>query len=249
MNIKYIFAIHDFTLHDGEDNFLSKKIYEIEKKNADKYVCYSNYVYKQIVKKKIKKKNILLSSLEHKHQIFPKNKKIENLKFVFFGRFVKYKGIDKLIKIFSKNYYVNNNISLTLIGNKPKNFKLPKIKTKNINIIPNWIDEQKVDKILKKYDVCILPYEEASQSGIVQIMFRNSIPVIVTPVGGLSDQVKNNFNSLVCKNKSIYSIENEIRKIMNLKLFYKLRKNAMKSSILNNKSFSKKIRFLYNFLI
>jgi len=93
-----------------------------------------------------------------------------------------------------------------------------------------------------------MPYEEASQSGVIQIMFRNSIPVIVTPVGALSDQVKNNFNSLVTKNKTITSIENEIRKIMNLKLFYKLRKNAVKSATLNNKNFSKRVRLLYDFL-
>lgn len=248
MNIKYIFAIHDYKLHDGENNFIEKKIYEVEKKNADKYVCYSKFVYKQLVRNKIKKKNILLSSLEYKNRIFLKTNKIKNIKFVFFGRFVKYKGIHKLIKIFSKSYYVKNNISLTLIGRKNNDFKLPQIKTQNINIIDNWIEEHKIDKTLKKYDVCIMPYEEASQSGVIQIMFRNSIPVIVTPVGALSDQVKNNFNSLVTKNKTITSIENEIRKIMNLKLFYKLRKNAVKSATLNNKNFSKRVRLLYDFL-
>ena len=56
MNIKYIFAIHDYKLHDGENNFIEKKIYEVEKKNADKYVCYSKFVYKQLVRNKIKKK-------------------------------------------------------------------------------------------------------------------------------------------------------------------------------------------------
>ena len=170
------------------------------------------------------------------------------MKFVFFGRFLKYKGIHKLINIFSKKYYIDNNISLTLIGRKDKSFLLPKIKTPNINVILKWIDESKLDKILNKYDVCILPYDEASQSGIVEIMFRNSIPLIVTPVGGLGNQIKNNFNGLVSKNKTISSIEDEIKKIINLKVFYKLRKGAIESAILNNKNFSKKISILYDFL-
>ena len=79
-------------------------------------------------------------------------------------------------------------------------------------------------------------------------MFNNSIPVIVTPVGDLSNQVKNNFNGLICKEKDIAAIEVEIKKILDLKFFYKLRKGAMQQAIVSNKNFSKNVLSLYNFL-
>lgn len=249
MNIEYIFSIHDHSLHSGENNFLQKKVYELEKKNVDKYVCYSEFVKDQLINKdKIEKKDILLSSLEIKNSIYKKKKKIKNLKFVFFGRFLKYKGVEKLISIFSKDFYIKNNISLTLIGQKDRKFKLPQITTSNINTILGWVEESKKNEILKKYDICILPYEEASQSGVVPVMFNNSIPVIVTPVGDLSNQVKNNFNGLICKKKDIAAIEFEIKKILDLKFFYKLRKGAMQQAIVSNKNFSKNVLSLYNFL-
>lgn len=248
MNIKYVFGIHDFNLHPGESNLVKKKIYEIEKQNVDKYICFSEYVYKILINNKIKKNNILLSSIESKTSLFIKKNKISTIKFIFFGRFLKYKGIHKIIKIFSKKFYVDNNISLTLIGNKNKNFNLPKINSPNITLISKWIEESKLDKILQKYDICILPYDEASQSGVIPIMFRNSIPVIGTPVGELSNQIIKNFNGLISKNKSEASIEKEIKKIINLKTFYKLRNGAIKSAIHNNKIFSKKISKLYDFL-
>ena len=248
MNIKYIFGIHDYDLHSGENNFIKKKIYEKEKVYAENYICYSKYVEKKLKINKIKKKNILLSSFETNNFIFKKKHKIHNLKFVFFGRFLKYKGLDKLIKIFSKKFYTDNKISLTLIGSKDKNFQLPNIKSKNINVISKWIDELKIDKILQKYDICILPYDEASQSGVVSIMFRNSIPVIATPVGAFRDQIKKNFNGLISKNITTVAIEKEIKKIINLKLFYKLRKGAIKTSLLQNKNFSNKINIMYDFL-
>lgn len=249
MDIEYVFSIHDRSLHPGENNFLQKKIYELEKKNVNKYVCYSEFIKNELIKKdKIKKKNLLLSSLEINSPIYKKKKKIKNFKFVFFGRFLKYKGIEKLINIFSKNFYIKNNISLTLIGLKDKKFKLPKITTSNIDIISGWVKESQKNSILRKYDICILPYEEASQSGVIPVMFNNSIPVIVTPVGDLSNQVKNNINGLICKNKNISSIEFEIKKILNLKFFYKLRKGAIQQAIMSNKNFSKNVLSLYNFL-
>ena len=78
MNIEYIFSIHDYSLHPGENNFLQNKIYELEKKNVDKYVCYSRFVKDELIKKdKIEKKNILLSSLEIKNSVYKKKKKLK----------------------------------------------------------------------------------------------------------------------------------------------------------------------------
>tara|TARA_Y100000389_G_C17421592_1_gene497044 strand:- start:577 stop:1683 length:1107 start_codon:yes stop_codon:yes gene_type:complete len=248
MNIEYIFGIHDYSLHPGENNLIKQKIYAKEKKNVNKYVCFSEYVKDKLIKNnEIEKQNILLSSLELKHSVYKKKNNIKKLKFIFFGRLMKYKGIEKLINIFSKEYYVKNNISLTIVGSKDKNFNLPKVNTSNISIISGWIDESNIDNIIRKYDVCVLPYEEASQSGVISLMFKNSIPVIVTPVGGLSNQVKNNINGLISKKKNISSFETEIRKILNFNFFYKLRKGAIQQAIDSNKNFSKNTLTLYDF--
>jgi len=249
LNIKYVLSIHDFNLHPGENSFFKKKIYEIKKKNADKYVCFSKHIQKKLIKmNNVSIDKVLLSSFYTKNKLHKKNNKIKKLKFLFFGRFLEYKGIGKLIKIFSKKYFVDNNITLTLIGSAGKNFNLPVIKTKNIKIISSWVHENKLDKIIKKYDICVLPYDEASQSGVIPLMFRNSIPVISTPVGGLTNQIKHNINGLVSINKNIFSIEKEIKRVLNLNFFYKLRKGAYDQAAEDNIAFKKNIINLNDFL-
>ena len=47
-----------------------------------------------------------------------------------------------------------------------------------------------MEKYFVASDLVVLPYESATQSGIVQIAFGFDKPVIVTNVGGLSDVVE-----------------------------------------------------------
>ena len=50
------------------------------------------------------------------------------------------------------------------------------------------VDEE-VAKLLSSVDLIILPYIEASQSGVIPLAFALGKPVVVTNVGGLKEQV------------------------------------------------------------
>lgn len=43
----------------------------------------------------------------------------------------------------------------------------------------------------------VLPYVEASQSGVVEAAFAAALPSVVTPVGGLAEQIENGVTGLV----------------------------------------------------
>ncbi len=55
-----------------------------------------------------------------------------------------------------------------------------------------YIPDRDVGLYFAASDLVVLPYESATQSGIVQIAFGFGIPVVVTSVGGLTDVVEDN---------------------------------------------------------
>lgn len=59
----------------------------------------------------------------------------------------------------------------------------------SIEVVDGYIADNEVEKYFAACDIVVLPYESATQSGIVQIAYGFEKPVIVTNVGGLPDVV------------------------------------------------------------
>ena len=55
-----------------------------------------------------------------------------------------------------------------------------------------------------------MPYIEASQSGVIAIAHSLSTPVVVTPVGGLIDQISVGKNGLIARDTSPESLAESI---------------------------------------
>ncbi|MCR1781697.1 glycosyltransferase [Nocardioides carbamazepini] len=54
---------------------------------------------------------------------------------------------------------------------------------------PGWVSEELTNQVVDSFDVLVLPYREASQSGVLSIALSEGVPVVATPVGGLAEQV------------------------------------------------------------
>lgn len=59
----------------------------------------------------------------------------------------------------------------------------------SIEVVDGYIADNEVEKYFAACDIVVLPYDSATQSGIVQIAYGFEKPVIVTNVGGLPDVV------------------------------------------------------------
>lgn len=60
---------------------------------------------------------------------------------------------------------------------------------KAISIYDGYIPDREVEQYFAASDLVVLPYESATQSGIVQIAYGFERPVVATQVGGLADVV------------------------------------------------------------
>lgn len=212
-NIYYI--SHDANLHPGEKNLkLQISIIWLEIFLSKNIITLTENV-KNILKKKWKNKNIIV--LEHPAYDFGKITPPRSLNpiptFLFFGRIVKYKGLDlflEAIEIFdkkAKELNINYKIIIAGSGEIEKQTRNKINNNKNIELINRYIDEKEIPNIWDKSDICTLPYIEASQSGVIAIAVNKAMPCLITPMDGLLEQVIENNNSMALISKDISPTE------------------------------------------
>jgi glycosyltransferase involved in cell wall biosynthesis len=224
LNIKTIFCNHDANLHPGEKSLFINFLLKFMINNSKAHIVFSNHVCNQINKivfpRKISIKKLSLPPLvniEYEKKI----KSLENNKIslLFFGRLLKYKGIELLLdSIIQIQERINIHLTIAGSGNLATYHK--KIdKIHNIRIYNTWLNDNDIIKLFDTNDICILPYLESSQSGVVPVSFMTGTPIIATSVGGLKEQITNNYNGIVVE-KNIKSITEAIFNIYNNKKIY-----------------------------
>jgi glycosyltransferase involved in cell wall biosynthesis len=124
--------------------------------------------------------------------------KVEGEKVIlFFGFIREYKGLDTLLEAFA---LIKDKLNLKLIiaGEFYSDEALyqeliDKLKIReNIYLFTRFIPSSEVRYYFSAADVVVLPYKNATQSGIVQIANNFNKPVIATDVGGLGEVVFEN---------------------------------------------------------
>ena len=114
---------------------------------------------------------------------------------LFFGFVREYKGLKHLLKAMAQIVSAIPECRLMVIGAFGDDRKdyLDIIEAQGVNEYIYLKDTYTPDKEVEKYfaasDIVVLPYEDATQSGIAQIAYGFEKPVLVTNVGGLPDVV------------------------------------------------------------
>lgn len=109
---------------------------------------------------------------------FKKNKYI-----LFFGRIEPYKGVDNLIRAFEKSKAIKSGFKLVIAG---KGLIKETITNREwIICLNNYIPNELLSRLIKKAAFTVLPYQSATQSGVIMSSYACETPVLVTPVGDL----------------------------------------------------------------
>lgn len=116
---------------------------------------------------------------------------------LFFGLVREYKGLKHLLNAMPKIVQKYKETKLIIAGDfgsdKDKYMELIKNNgiDKYIQIHDGFIPTAEVEKYFAACDIVVLPYESATQSGVIQASFGFEKPVLATNVGGLPDVVDN----------------------------------------------------------
>ena len=62
-------------------------------------------------------------------------------------------------------------------------------KIQGIQYIDKYLSEDEIAQLLSEYHILVLPYSEASQSGVLPLGLQTTIPMVITNVGGLMEQL------------------------------------------------------------
>lgn len=213
-NVITVKTIHDVELHMGENSSIQKSIRKIFNYKTDKCVILSEIFRNEVVKKYgYDSKNVITIP----HATFDLyNKKAEldltlYNKLLFFGRIHKYKGIEFLIEAFENVSNILPDLKLVIAGQGDISSYKSKIDS-NKKIEPHikWIKDEEVSLYFKDIDIVVLPYIDASQSGVVPLANSFGKPCIVTNIGGLPDQIKDGITGLIIPPEDVDSLQKSI---------------------------------------
>jgi glycosyltransferase involved in cell wall biosynthesis len=128
------------------------------------------------------------------YHVAPTPKTLEfkkKINITFFGRILEYKGVDILLDAWPSVRKRLPKAILNIYGEGiiPES---PVLATHadSIMVRNNWIPEGDIKRIFEETDIMVFPYKESSQSGVVAIAFPAGIPVVITPLSGLIEQLK-----------------------------------------------------------
>jgi glycosyltransferase involved in cell wall biosynthesis len=136
------------------------------------------------------------------------------LRFLFFGRILPYKGIRLFLEACESLRRQKLPFDVSVFGEGELGDLRPRLEAMDATIVNRWISDRDVASMMEAHDVIVVPSLEASQSGVVSTAFAASRPVIVTPVGGLVEQVNNGRTGLVTDAVSGDAVAAQMRRLI-----------------------------------
>ncbi len=108
---------------------------------------------------------------------------------LFFGRIDKYKGIDRLATLYRDNPDIKSKLVIAGKGSVPEKVTEVLRDDPRIYYINRFIQDGEMNYLYKYSRCVVLPYIEASQSGVLPIAYLFNKPVIISDLNGLKENV------------------------------------------------------------
>jgi glycosyltransferase involved in cell wall biosynthesis len=212
-------TIHDVETKKGEEGIGWQWLHFFSFKHADKYIILSKRYKKNLILKGIDEHNIVLIPLagfSYYNNETAESGFIFHNKILFFGRIVEYKGLKVLLdamKLVVKN---NPDMKLVIAGDGDMSSYRNDIELlkENLEIHNTWIPNDSVKHYFKNIDLTIVPYIEATQSGIIPLSYSFSKPVIASNIGALPEQIKEGETGLLADPNNPSILADTIRRLM-----------------------------------
>ncbi|MBG6109859.1 glycosyltransferase involved in cell wall biosynthesis [Flavobacterium sp. CG_9.10] len=223
-NRKIVLNVHDPIAHSGEKNsgyVIMRKILFRKIAAFATFSDYSRLLFEKVFHPKVPVADLRLvpyysyAALGIK-KIPELNKSPNEKVLLFFGRLSPYKGIDELLRAFSKVVQKFPDIKLVIAGKGSYSYQLPDelVGSSSLITINRFIAESEIKSLFEQADVLICPYRDATQSGVLMTAAAFKTPVIVSNVGALSEYIKDGGRGYVYDLNDETGLENCILKIL-----------------------------------
>jgi starch synthase len=228
-----VFTIHDFKPHPGDR--LSQKtplwVETYARLRADELIVHSQYL-RQLVVHNLPGTAGRVSVIPHiqiGEDLPPATTKEEEHLVLFFGRIWEYKGLEYLIRA---EPLITARIPKTRIliagqGEDFSRYARMMVHPERFIVHNEYISEEHAADYFQRASVVVLPYIEASQSGVIPMAYSAAKPVVATTVGGLPEIVEDGRTGyLVAPRNTTQLADAVIRLLLNAPLRQQMGKNG-----------------------
>jgi glycosyltransferase involved in cell wall biosynthesis len=201
--LRWIPVIHDADLHPGLTRPWIQHLYEKINQTSFALAAMSKFCAEILISRwGVRPERVL--QIRHgilqrpQVRLDPRERARLRLRLLFFGRIEPYKGLEFLVKAFRMAKSSCPELTLTIAGRG----RLGKLKrdidgVSGINCLNRYLSEGEVADLFSTHGVCVLPYTQATQSGVVAMALGHGVPTIASRVGGLPEQVLDGVTGLL----------------------------------------------------
>ena len=194
-----VVTVHDITCHIGDRR--SRKIpsfvHKLVMRYADRVIVHGKKL-KELLTEKDNKSPGSIQVIPHGEFSFYKKfsrraVKEEDHLILFFGRIWEYKGLRYLIEAepLISEKVPTGKIVIAGKGEDFRKYQEMMVHKEKFIVHNEYIPNEMVAELFQKASIVVLPYIEASQSGIVPLAYAFKKPVVATDVGSIPEVVDN----------------------------------------------------------
>jgi glycosyltransferase involved in cell wall biosynthesis len=202
LNIAYAVIVHDAAAHPGDGlNFLALDQARLLR-GAKHLFCLSGHVERALRDQNFGTGGQTLTKLWHPPMeltsTIPPVRATSRPKLLYFGRLLPYKGLDLLADALDVLGDCRN-FDLRVCGDGPTSPTLDRLSAvAGVSVERRWFSDGELPDLLAWSDALVLPYREASQSGVAALALAAGRSVLATAVGGLPEQLAGQETAILC---------------------------------------------------
>lgn len=196
-------TIHDATRHPGEESGALDRVAQMVLRHADHVVTLSQHVHAECQRQPgftqplhlLEGGLLVRTEPELPARAAPSGRPF---KILFSGRIRYYKGLHVLLEALELLQARGCHCEVTVAGSgdlEPYAEALARLP--HVAVINRWISDEELCSLLAAHDIMALPYLEASQSAVALDAQWAAMPVLSTPVGGLTEQLAHGTDALI----------------------------------------------------
>lgn len=218
-NKKLAYIIHDPVAHTGEERGRVDKLNSIYFPYINQFFTYSEFAGKLFKQNFPKYKNLVSvfqMPVYHSLNIGKKQSVEIKRKVVFFGRISPYKGVELFYEAASSLAATYPETEFIIAGKTIEDYHpnfLVHNTHSNIIIKNRFIDLEELYELMNDATFCVLPYLDATQSGVIMTAYAFNLPVLVSDCEGLLEYCFN-VKDFSFKNGDVKDLKSKMQNLL-----------------------------------
>lgn len=194
-NYPLVLTIHDPQHHAGDRGAYSTPqwVYDYGFRRATQVIVHAKQLKRDVLERlMLSEENIhVVPHIAIGGETKPLVEEEENL-ILFFGRIWPYKGLDYLIRAEPLITSEVPNVKIVIAGEGEdfERYRRMMVYPEHFIVYNEHVSEDRASELFQQASVIVLPYIEASQSGVIPVAYSYSKPVVATAVGGIPEIVE-----------------------------------------------------------